>query len=196
MSVPDGEADPRGADASAAARAVVARGTALGLTVATAESLTAGMVAAALADVPGASAVLQGGVVAYQNHVKAELLGVGGDLLAARGAVDPEVARRMAAGARRALGADVGVATTGVAGPEPHQGRPVGTVMLGLAVTPALAPALRAIAVAPAGLDEDAEGATLGVELHLPGDRAAVRGGTVERAMTLLEALLAGVPGP
>lgn len=196
MSVPDGEADPRGADASAAARAVVARGTALGLTVATAESLTAGMVAAALADVPGASAVLQGGVVAYQNHVKAELLGVGGDLLAARGAVDPEVARRMAAGARRALGADVGVATTGVAGPEPHQGRPVGTVMLGLAVTPALAPALRAIAVASAGLDEDAEGATLGVELHLAGDRAAVRGGTVERAMTLLEALLAGVPGP
>ncbi|CAM3691267.1 CinA family protein [Micrococcus flavus] len=195
MTGPGGGADPSGADASAAARAVVARGTELGLTVATAESLTAGMVAAALADVPGASAVLQGGVVAYQNHVKADLLGVDAQLLAARGAVDPEVARQMAAGARRALRADVGVATTGVAGPEPHQGRSVGTVMLGLAVAPALAPALRALA-APAELSEDDEGAALGVELHLAGDRAAVRGGTVERAMTLLEALLAGVPGP
>ena len=185
MSVPDGEADPRGADASAAARAVVARGTALGLTVATAESLTAGMVAAALADVPGASAVLQGGVVAYQNHVKAELLGVGGDLLAARGAVDPEVARRMAAGARRALGADVGVATTGVAGPEPHQGQPVGTVWLGLAVPDADANALDV-------LGGERDGAATAILLRLDGDRAAIREATVAAALQALTRLLAG----
>ncbi|WP_246830361.1 CinA family protein, partial [Micrococcus sp. HMSC31B01] len=86
-----------------------------GRTVATGESLTAGLLAARLADVPGASAVLHGGVVAYQNAVKTGLLGVPEDLLTRVGAVDADVARRMALGARAALGADVGVATTGVA---------------------------------------------------------------------------------
>ena len=99
-----------------------------GLTVATAESLTAGLLAAALADVPGASGTLQGGVVAYQNRVKEQVLGVDADLLEHRGAVDGDVAVQMAQGVRRVLGADVGLATTGVAGPEPHQGKPVGTV--------------------------------------------------------------------
>jgi nicotinamide-nucleotide amidase len=107
---------------------VVALGTRLGLTVATAESLTAGMVAAALADVPGASSVLQGGVVAYQVEVKRNLLHVDGELLEAVGAVDPRVAAAMAEGARRVLNADIGIATTGVAGPAAHQGKPVGTV--------------------------------------------------------------------
>jgi len=110
----------------AAARDVVHALADAGLTVATGESLTAGLLAARLADVPGASAVLHGGVVAYQNAVKTGLLGVPEDLLTRVGAVDADVARRMALGARAALGADVGVATTGVAGPEPHQGRPVG----------------------------------------------------------------------
>ena len=103
------------------------------LTVATAESLTAGMVAAVLADTPGASGMLQGGVVSYQNSVKADVLGVPRELLDAVGSGDAEVAAAMAAGARRVCGADIGVATTGVAGPEPHDGKPVGTVYIGLA---------------------------------------------------------------
>ncbi|MBT2595293.1 CinA family protein [Arthrobacter sp. ISL-72] len=104
-----------------------------GLTVATAESLTAGMVTAVLADTPGASGMLQGGVVSYQNSVKADVLDVPRELLDAVGSVDADVAAAMAAGARRVCGADIGVATTGVAGPEPHDGKPVGTVFVGLA---------------------------------------------------------------
>lgn len=107
---------------------VVALAARLRQTVATAESLTAGMVASALASVPGASAVLQGGIVAYQVPVKQDLLGVDAELLAGAGAVDPRVAAAMAAGARTALGADIGVATTGVAGPSAHEGKSVGTV--------------------------------------------------------------------
>ena len=104
-----------------------------GRTVATAESLTAGMVAAMLADTPGASGMLQGGVVSYQNSVKAEVLGVPRELLDTVGAVDGQVAEAMAAGARRICGADIGVATTGVAGPEPHGGKDVGSVYIGIA---------------------------------------------------------------
>ncbi|CAN7298677.1 nicotinamide-nucleotide amidase [Arthrobacter sp. PvP023] len=104
-----------------------------GLTVATAESLTAGMVAAVLADTPGASGMLQGGVVSYQNSVKADVLGVPGELLDAVGSVDGDVAKAMAEGARRVCGADIGVSTTGVAGPEPHGGKDVGTVFVGIA---------------------------------------------------------------
>lgn len=104
-----------------------------GLTVATAESLTAGMVAAVLADSPGASGMLQGGVVSYQNSVKADVLGVPAELLDAVGSVDGDVAKAMAAGARRVCGADIGVSTTGVAGPEPHGGKAVGTVFVGIA---------------------------------------------------------------
>ncbi len=111
----------------------VLRATESGLTVATAESLTAGMVAAVLADTPGASAMLQGGVIAYANSVKADVLGVSPDLLDTVGSVDGQVAAAMASGARTACGADVGVATTGVAGPEPHDGKPVGAVYIGIA---------------------------------------------------------------
>lgn len=102
-------------------------------TVATAESLTAGMLSAVLADTPGASGMLQGGVVAYQNPVKETLLGVPSALLASAGAVDPDVAAAMAAGARDALRADIGISTTGVAGPEGHDGKPVGRVYVGVA---------------------------------------------------------------
>ncbi len=111
----------------------VERSVAAGLTVATAESLTAGMVAAVLADTPGASAMLRGGVVAYANEVKAAVLGVPEALLETAGSVDGDVAAAMAAGARRACGADVGVSTTGVAGPDAHDGKPVGTVFIGVA---------------------------------------------------------------
>ena len=104
-----------------------------GLTVATAESLTAGMLAAVLADTPGASGMLQGGVVSYQNSVKTDVLGVPRDLLDTVGAVDGQVAEAMAEGARRICGADIGVSTTGVAGPEPHGGKDVGSVYIGVA---------------------------------------------------------------
>ncbi|MDI3330051.1 MAG: CinA family protein [Micrococcus sp.] len=132
-----------------------------GLRIATAESLTAGLLAATIADVPGASGTLQGGVVAYQNEAKERLLGVDPGRLASHGAVDAQVAAQMAEGARRALGADIGVATTGVAGPEPHQGRAVGTVYLGIAGLPGAA----------------AE------ELHLDGDREGIRRATVQAAL-------------
>ena len=115
------------------AEEAVTRAVSRGLTVATAESLTAGMVAAVLADTPGASGMLQGGVVSYQNSVKAGVLGVSRELLEAVGAVDGQVAKAMAEGTRRVCGADVGVSTTGVAGPEPHAGKDVGSVYIGVA---------------------------------------------------------------
>lgn len=102
-------------------------------TLATAESLTGGLVGGAITAVPGASAVYRGGVVAYATDLKNQLLGVDAGLLARAGAVDPEVARSMASGARTRLGADVGLATTGVAGPSPQDGTAPGTVWVGVA---------------------------------------------------------------
>ncbi|WP_338086547.1 nicotinamide-nucleotide amidohydrolase family protein [Nesterenkonia massiliensis] len=104
-----------------------------GLTLATAESLTAGSLAARIADVPGASQALLGGVIAYSNQVKEHVLKVSADLLETRGAVDPIVAASMAQGAAERCGTDIGISTTGVAGPVPHQGKDVGTVYLGIA---------------------------------------------------------------
>ena len=97
-------------------------------TVATAESLTGGLVGAALTAVPGASAAYRGGVVAYATDVKRDVVGVEAGLLQREGAVHADVAEQLAAGVRRRLCATYGVATTGVAGPEPQDGRPVGTV--------------------------------------------------------------------
>ncbi|MDM7990337.1 nicotinamide-nucleotide amidohydrolase family protein [Arthrobacter sp. zg-Y877] len=139
-----------------------------GLTVATAESLTAGMLCAELGSVPGASSVLQGGVVAYQNSVKLSVLGVPAELLAEAGSVDGRVAGHMAAGARRVLGADVGVSTTGAAGPEAHDGKPVGTVFVGIATS---------------------EG-TAFREFHFSGDRTAIRTAACEAALSLLATAL------
>jgi nicotinamide-nucleotide amidase len=139
-----------------------------GVTAATAESLTAGLVAATLADVPGASAMLQGGVVSYASDVKARLLDVSRQLLEEVGSVDAEVARQMAEGTRTACGADYGVSTTGVAGPDPHDGKPVGTVF-----------------VAVAGPDR-----TDVRECHFSGSRDAIRGAARDAA---LEALLAAL---
>lgn len=121
------------ATAAETATAAVALAIGTGRTVATAESLTAGLVAATLANTPGASGMLQGGVVAYQNSVKSAVLGVPADLLATVGSVDGGVAAAMADGARRACAADVGISTTGVAGPEAHDGKAVGTVFIGVA---------------------------------------------------------------
>ena len=115
------------------AEEIVAQLTQQHLTIATAESLTAGMLSSAIADVPGASAVLQGGVVAYNNTIKHRVLGVSADTLAARGAVDADTAKQMAAGARQRFNADLGIATTGVAGPDPSEGKAVGIVFIALA---------------------------------------------------------------
>ena len=104
-----------------------------GLTVAVAESLTGGQLAAAFTAVPGASAVFRGSVTAYATDLKASILGVDCALLAEVGAVHPEVARGMAQGVRRVCGADLGLATTGVAGPDPQDGKPVGTVYVAVA---------------------------------------------------------------
>ncbi|MGW4034316.1 CinA family protein [Streptomyces sp. NPDC004838] len=101
-----------------------------GQTLAVAESLTGGLVAAELTAVPGASAAFRGSVTAYATALKRDVLGVDGTLLAERGAVDPEVAKQMAAGVRALLGAAWGIATTGVAGPEPQDGHAVGTVFV------------------------------------------------------------------
>ena len=121
-------------DGSSLAEVVIARARAAGLTVATAESCTGGLVGAALTDVPGSSAAYVGGVVSYSNEAKVTLLGVDPGLIAACGAVSDAVARAMAAGARDSLGADVAVSVTGIAGPDGGSAdKPVGTVWFGVA---------------------------------------------------------------
>lgn len=116
------------------ARIIVEKATAAGATVATAESLTGGLIAAMLTSVPGSSASVRGGIVSYVNEVKAEVLGVSEDVLARQGAVDELVALQMARGALRELGSDVSVAVTGIAGPAGAEpGKPVGTVWIGCA---------------------------------------------------------------
>ena len=104
-----------------------------GWTVAVAESLTGGLLASALVDVPGASRAFRGGVVAYATDAKHAVLGVDAELLASGGAVTAAVAEQMAHGVRSLLGADLGIATTGVAGPEPQDGASVGTVCVAVA---------------------------------------------------------------
>lgn len=104
--------------------------------MACAESLTGGLVCAELTAVPGASATVRGGVVAYATDCKVSVLGVDPALTARVGAVDPDVADQMAEGVRRLFDAEVGIATTGVAGPDPQDGQPVGTVHVSVA-TPA-----------------------------------------------------------
>lgn len=146
-----------------------------GQTLAVAESLTGGLVAAELTSVPGASRVFRGSVTAYATPLKRDLLGVDGDLLERRGAVDAEVALQMARGVRSRLGAGWGAATTGVAGPDPQDGRPVGTVY-----------------VAVCGpLGGAAEEGTVAA-LRLNGDRAEIRKGSVRNVLELLADELSG----
>lgn len=104
-----------------------------GETLATAESLTGGLLAATIVDVPGASAVFRGGLVVYATDLKASLAGVPAALLAERGPVDPDVAAALADGARRRCGAGWGLGTTGVAGPDPQGAAAVGTVHVAVA---------------------------------------------------------------
>jgi PncC family amidohydrolase len=138
-----------------------------GSTLVTAESLTGGLLGAAITAVPGCSSVYRGGVVTYSTELKAQLLGVDRDLLDDVGAVHPRVVQAMAAGAARRLAAEYAVATTGVAGPSPQDGRPPGTVFVGVR--------------GPAGLSWFDE--SLDVNGPTPLDREAVRRTTTLRAL-------------
>jgi nicotinamide-nucleotide amidase len=144
--------------------------TSRGLSVAVAESLTGGLLTAKLIDPPGASAVIWGGIVAYNTELKHTLLGVDSSVLAVHGAVHPDVAARMAVGVRehcRVGGrpADIGIATTGAAGPDPQDGQPPGTVFVGIST--------------PAG--------TRVTPLALSGERSEIRNTTVYEALLLLK---------
>lgn len=139
-----------------------------GHTVATAESLTGGRLAARLTDVPGASETFLGGVVSYATELKTALLGVPPELVAEYGVVSAECARAMATGVRALTGASYALSTTGVAGPDTQEGRAPGTVYVGLA-GPGLAEA---------------------VQLELSGDRTEIQEGTCRQALSLLAAVL------
>ena len=106
---------------------------AAGETVATAESLTGGRLAVAMTDTPGASETFLGGVVTYATELKASLLSVDDQVIDQHGVVSPECAKAMASGVRALTGATFGVATTGVAGPTEQEGKPPGTVFVGIA---------------------------------------------------------------
>ena len=137
-------------------------------TVATAESLTGGLLCATLVSVSGASDVVRGGVVAYAPELKTELLGVDANLIAEHGTVTSDVAVAMAQGSRRLFRSTYGLATTGVAGPGPSEGKPAGTVH-----------------VAVAGPDE-----TWTTRLELAGDRDTIRTQTVDALLSWLVARL------
>lgn len=154
-----------GADGGTLAQVVVARLLAAGTTLAVAESCTGGLVGGALTAVPGASAVFRGGVISYTDDVKVRALGVDATVIAQRSAVSEEVARAMACGVRERLAADLGLAVTGVAGPDGGTPEtPVGTVHLAL----------------------DARGAVTHRRLVLPGDRSLVREIAVKAALDLV----------
>ena len=141
-----------------------------GLSCATAESCTGGLIGATLTDIPGSSEWYRGGVISYANEAKTRLLGVSGAMLATRGAVSEEVALAMAQGACGVLCADVALASTGIAGPGGGStAKPVGTVWLGWAW----------------------HGGARARVFHFSGDRAAIRAQAVEAAILGLRALLA-----
>ena len=153
--------DPAGVHAALAERSA---------TLAVAVSMTGGLLAAALTETPGASLTFRGGVVVYATDLKASLAGVPEAVLSAHGPVSAPVAGALAGGVRRRLSATYGVGLTGVAGPDPQDGRPVGTVYVGLA-----GPHQGTVRL-----------------LELTGDRAAIRAGAVQAALGLLAELLSG----
>lgn len=155
-------------DSMAFASQIVEKLTCKGNSVATAESLTAGLVSASIADIPGASNCLSGGVTTYQTHTKASVLGVDDGLLQTNGPVDPDVALQMAAGVARLFGSTYGVSTTGVAGPGPADGHSAGTVYV----------AVWSLARSHASL------------YHFEGNRASVRARATEAALAELLKLL------
>jgi nicotinamide-nucleotide amidase len=139
-----------------------------GQTLATAESLTGGQLAVRFTETPGASETYVGGVVTYATALKQSFLGVPQDLVERHGVVSPECARAMASGVMAVTGATFGLATTGVAGPTEQEGKPVGTVYVG---------------IAGPGLLE-------AVALELSGDRAAITARTCDEALSALTGIL------
>lgn len=160
-------ADPRAVQAVAA---LIGTGT----SIATAESLTGGLVCAALTSVPGASAVVYGGVASYSTDLKIRVLGVPAEVIAEHGTVAEVTARLMADGVRQLTGADLGVATTGVAGPDPIEDHPVGTVFV--AVT--WQPGARGVAARESG------GRVLALRCH--GSREQIRRQSVDAVLDLV----------
>jgi nicotinamide-nucleotide amidase len=160
--------------ATDATAALIAELTARHLTIAVAESLTGGLLTAELIRIPGASVVVNGGVVAYNTELKRSLLGVDSSMLNVHGPVHPDVAKQMAVGARSFLAvggnrAQVGVSTTGVAGPGPQGGQRAGTVFIGLSIGTG----------------------SWAIPLELDGDRAMIRAETVRRAVEAVRDLIA-----
>ncbi|MCX6399387.1 MAG: CinA family protein [Propionibacteriales bacterium] len=143
-------------------------------TLGTAESLTGGRVAARITNVPGSSAVYAGGVVSYQTQVKIKVLGVPEEIVAEHGVVSAQCARAMAAGLRELLGTTYAVSTTGVAGPERQEGKPVGTVYVGVA--------------GPDGVRVEG--------LALSGDRVAIQDASVDAALSVLAAMISSAGPP
>jgi PncC family amidohydrolase len=164
-----------GPDRDELAARVVALLGARGRTLATAESLTGGQLAAAITGVPGSSAGYLGGVVSYATELKESLLGVPHEIVLRDGVVSACCAEAMARGVVTATGADFGLSTTGVAGPAQQEGKPVGTVFVGLAGP---------VEVVPGGVRSAA--------LYLGGSRPAIQRATCEQALLILEAALRG----
>jgi nicotinamide-nucleotide amidase len=154
------------------ARVLLAQMDAKRMTLATAESCTGGLIAAALTAIAGSSSVVMAGFVTYANDAKQKMVGVRTETLAAQGAVSEDVAREMAEGARARAGVSLALSCTGIAGPGgATPGKPVGLVFIGCAY----------------------EGAATLVERHVfPGDRAAVRAATVAAALDLAARRIAG----
>lgn len=180
------------ASVRALAAEVVASLRSRGQTVATAESLTGGLVVAALTTVPGSSEVVRGGVCAYHPDVKANIVGVSREALS-RGAVNARVAEELASGCRRALGADYGLGTTGVAGPDPSDGCAVGTVFIAVAEGPdrRVASVGSAHGTGPPGPDGERTEQVMSRALALEGDRDTIRANTVREVLSMLAELLA-----
>lgn len=145
-----------------------------GWTIATCESITGGGIGATFTSVPGSSAVFRGGLITYATDLKVSLAGVDADFVAGDGAINERTARQMAIGAARSCRADVGLAATGVAGPDSEDGAAPGTVWLGLAMP------------APSGLRSSAR------RLDLAGNRAGIRRQTILAALDWLNDCLRG----
>jgi PncC family amidohydrolase len=160
----------RGADATEAL--ALLRTT--GATLATVESLTGGLLAGAVTAVPGASTSYLGGFVTYATELKETLVGVPHDLVERYGVISAECAQAMATGCREATGATYGLATTGVAGPDSQEGKPVGTVYVGIA--------------SPDGVRA--------LTLELVGDRQRIRTRACREALSALCAILRGEQPP